>query len=373
MKPEKLARLRLTRTENVGPITFHQLIARYGTASAALDAIPDLAARGGLKRKLTIPSLASVKEEVAALERMDATLLFHGEPDYPKLLAQMPDAPPVLLVQGHPHLLHKPCVAFVGARNASLNGRRLAEKLAREVGQAGWVVVSGLAAGIDGAAHQGALASGTVGVIAGGFDYIYPPENAALYDKLRATGAIVTEMPPGSQIRPQLFPRRNRIIAGLCRGTVVVEAAVKSGSLITAQLAATHGREVMAVPGSPVDPRSGGTNMLIKEGATLVEGAADILAVLNALAAEEPGSPAYTPPPPVIPDESALSAARTRLHSALSPTPTPVDELIRLGDWPVPVVWAILLELELAGRLVRLPGNQVALVVSDLPATGTNG
>jgi DNA processing protein len=362
---EKLAWLRLTHTENVGPVTFHQLVARYGSATAALEALPELAARGGLKRKLTVPSPAECEKELAALKHAKAAVLASCETAYPALLKQIPDAPPVLLVQGHANLLHKPCVAFVGARNASLNGRRLAEKLARDVGQAGWIVVSGLAAGIDGAAHQGALTTGTIGVIAGGFDHIYPPEHAALYDKLRESGVIVTEMPLGTGIKPQLFPRRNRIVSGLCRGTVVIEAALKSGSLITARLATEQGREVMAIPGSPLDPRSGGTNRLIKDGATLIEGAADILACLEDISARESEAPSFTPKPPEKIDESAVDAARLTLLSALSPVPVPVDEVIRLCDLPSPVVSAALLELELAGRVTRLPGNQVALVATD--------
>jgi DNA processing protein len=361
---DRLSWLRLSRTENVGPVTFRQLLARFGTAEKAIEALPELAARGGLKRKLTVPTLKAVEDEIRVLEKRGAQILTWGDDAYPKLLAQTPDAPPVLLVEGHAPLLNKqPLVAMVGARNASLNGRRYAEKLARELGEAGIIVVSGLAAGIDASAHQGALATGTIGVIAGGFDHVYPPENAGLYDKLQTQGAIVTEMPLGTPIRPQLFPRRNRIVSGLCRGVIVVEAALQSGSLITARLAGEQGREVMAVPGSPMDPRAAGTNRLIKDGATLVESAMDVTNLLNQQRLEESELPLFAADTSHKIDENQADRARAALLGGLAPTPTPVDELIRLCDFPAPIVWAALLELELAGRILRLPGNQVALLL----------
>lgn len=364
-----LPTLRLARTENVGPITFHQLMGRFGSAQAAIEALPELAARGGLKRKLTVPSLKSIEDEIAALAKREAIILTLQDPAYPKLLAQLPDAPPVLLVEGHVALLSKqPLVAMVGARNASLNGRRYAEKLARDLGEAGMVVVSGLAAGIDAAAHQGALATGTIGVIAGGLDHVYPPENAPLYDKLRAQGAIVTEMPIGTPIKPNLFPRRNRIVSGLCRGVIVVEAALQSGSLITARLAGEQNREVMAIPGSPLDPRAAGTNRLIKDGAALIETAQDVLALINQHHLSEPETVIFAPPASQNIDENQVDRARAALLDGLAPTPTPVDELIRLCDFPAPIVWAALLELELAGRILRLPGNQVALLLDTRAA-----
>lgn len=356
--------LRLSRTENVGPVTFRQLLARYETPEKAIEALPELAARGGLKRKLTVPPLKSIEDEIRALEKRGAQILTWRDDAYPKFLAQTADAPPVLLVEGHAHLLNKqPLVAMVGARNASLNGRRYAEKLARELGEAGIIVVSGLAAGIDAAAHQGALTTGTIGVISGGFDHVYPPENAGLYDKLRTQGAIATEMPLGTPIKPQLLPRRNRIVSGLCRGVIVVEAALQSGSLITARLAGEQGREVMAVPGSPMDPRAAGTNRLIKDGATLIESARDVVNLLNQQRLEESELPVFAPATSYKIDENHVDKARAALLDGLAPTPTPVDELIRLCDFPAPIVWAALLELELAGRILRLPGNQVALLL----------
>lgn len=367
---ERLHWLRLIRTENVGPVTFRQLMARFGSAEAALEALPELAARGGLKRKLTVPTLKSIEDEIAALQKRGAQILTLRDGTYPKLLAQIADAPPVLLVEGHTPLLSKqPQIAMVGARNASINGRRFAEKIARELGEAGVVVVSGLAAGIDAAAHQGALKTGTIGVIAGGLDHVYPPENAGLYDQLRELGAIVTEMPMGTPIKPQLFPRRNRIVSGLCQGVIVVEAAPQSGSLITARLAGEQGREVMAIPGSPMDPRAAGTNRLIKDGAILIEGAQDVLNLLRQHRMEESELPLFSAQLSHKIDENQVDRARQLLLDGLAPTPTPVDELIRLCDLPAPTVWAALLELELAGRILRLPGNQVALIM-DAKAIG---
>lgn len=354
----------LARTENVGPVTFHQLMARYGSAAAALAAIPELAQRGGLKRKLTIPSQSQIEDELAELKRHNATVLLHGDSAYPPLLHAIADAPPVLIIKGHAHLLtSRPCVAFVGARNASLNGRKLAEKLARDCGEAGFTVVSGLAAGIDASAHHGALATGTVGVIAAGIDSIYPPENAKLYAQMAEQGAIVTEMPIGTPIKANLFPRRNRIVSGLSLGTLVVEAAPQSGSLITARLAGEQGREVMAIPGSPLDPRAQGTNKLIKDGASLVESVHDITDLLRgSLGASAPAAPNYTNQHIEMPDEKSISQFRPAILSALSPVPCAMNDLIRLCNAPPPVVWAIILELELAGKLTRLAGGQVALM-----------
>lgn len=366
---ERLDWLRLARTENVGPVTFNQLMGRYGSAGEALAAIPELAAKGGLKRKLSIPSKSSVEDEMKATERLGAKIILSADADYPHLLKQLSDAPPVLAVHGYAGLLSKPCVAIVGARNASLNGRRFAEKLARGLSEAGWVVVSGLAAGIDASAHQGALAKGTIGVIAGGIDVIYPPENEQLHKQMTAQGCVVAEMPYATPINAKLFPRRNRIVSGLSRGVIVIEAAVQSGSLITARMAADQGREVMAVPGSPLDPRSGGTNKLIKDGATLIEGVEDVLTALKAPAAQESEPVAYKNQAIVNIKENELSSLRPKVLEALSPTPTPVDELIRLCQTPAPMVLAILLELELAGRITRLPGHQVALISAATAAS----
>ncbi len=355
--------LRLVRTENVGPVTFRQLLARYGVAEAALEALPELAARGGLKRKLIAPSLQQIDDELADLTKRQAQVITLRDAAYPSALKTLPDAPPVLVVKGHVALLSKPSVAFVGARHASMNGRRFAEKLARDVGQAGYIVVSGLAAGIDASAHYGALATGTVGVIAGGLESVYPPENADLYAKMADLGAIVTEMPVGTPIKPTLFPRRNRIVAGLALGVVVVEAAPQSGSLITARLAGEYGREVMAVPGSPLDPRASGTNKLLKQGATLIECAADILEAVRVQGAESPSPADYEAPASTPLSEANLDKARARVWQALSPSGTPMDALVRDCALPPATILAVLLELELAGRLVRGAGGQVARLV----------
>ena len=251
-REERLAHLRLIRTPNIGPMTFSLLLQRYGSATAALRAVPELAKRGG--RTLKPASRAVAEAELAANEAAGARLLFKGSNDYPARLAQFDDAPPVLSMRGATHLLGRPAVAVVGARNASINAQRLAQSLAEELAQEGYVIVSGLARGIDAAAHNGGLAGGTIAVVAGGIDVTYPPENADLQDSIAESGLLLAEMPPGTQPTPRHFPIRNRIISGLATGVLVVEAAERSGSLITAREAAERGGEVMAVPGSPLDP-----------------------------------------------------------------------------------------------------------------------
>ncbi len=358
--------LRLSRTERVGPITFRQLLRRFSTAAAALAALPDLARRGGSAKPLAPPSLQRVEDEIAGLEHLGGRFIAWCEPDYPELLAEVEDAPPLLAVLGTPALLTRPCLAVVGARNASLNGRRLAEKLARDLGGAGFVVVSGLARGIDAAAHEASLSMGTIAVVAGGADVVYPEENRDLYTRLVASGAVVSDQPLGCEPRAQMFPRRNRIIAGLCRGVVVVEAAPQSGSLITAHLALEQGREVFAVPGSPLDPRAQGPNDLLRQGATLTENAEDILRALRPLhagrlAERKPHDPfGEAPPPPV--DEKQLEKARAGIRENLSLSPVLIDDLIRHTGLPPGVVMTVLLELELAGQVERQPGHRVALI-----------
>lgn len=362
---ERLARVRLARTETVGPITYRTLLARYGSAQASLEALPSLAQRGGRRKPLRPPSASDIAADLDRLAKMGGRLVTLPEPDYPEALAAIEDAPPVLSVLGHLHLLARPSVAIVGARNASTNGRKLARDLAVALGRAGYVVVSGLARGIDTAAHGSALDTGTVGVLAGGVDVIYPPENAGLHARLAETGALVSEAPCGAEPLGRHFPRRNRIISGLSLGVVVVEAARRSGSLITARLAAEQGREVFAVPGSPLDPRAQGTNDLIRKGAVLVQEADDVLSELvrQTTPLADRARDAYTPPPgtPSL-AEAELAAARDRLLQAMSPTPSDVDELIRDCQLSAAVVWTVLLDLELAGRVERLPGNRVALV-----------
>lgn len=367
---ERIDRVRLIRTENVGPVTFMRLLERFGTATAALTALPELAKRGGRTAPLRIPGKTEVEREAAALERMGARWLFRGEAEYPGPLAVLDDAPPVLTLLGFPALLSRPCVGIVGARNASIVGRKMAEKLGRDLAEAGFTVVSGLARGIDTSAHHGALAGGvsgggTVAVVAGGVDIIYPPENDGLYRDIAARGAVLAESPLGTEPQARHFPRRNRLISGLSLGIVVVEAAVKSGSLITARFAGEQGRDVFAVPGSPLDPRAQGCNRLIKEGAGLVENADDIISHLRGALhrpLSEPSGGLFRPTTPAQEDEVELEKARRRVVECLSPSPVLIDEVVRGCQLSAGVVLTVLLELELAGRLQRHPGGQVSLI-----------
>ena len=373
---ERIDWVRLIRSEHVGPVTFRRLLQRYRTAAAALAALPQLARQGG-RGGVRIPSAADAADELARLARAGGRLLLSADADYPPLLRTLEDAPPALGLIGDGALLVRGAVAIVGSRNASLNGLRFAQQLARDLGAAGFVVVSGLARGIDAAAHQGALASGTVAVLAGGVDVIYPPGNTELYHAIGAKGAIVAEMPAGMPPQARHFPRRNRLISGLSVGVVVIEANLHSGSLITARCALDQGREVFAVPGSPLDPRARGCNDLIRQGAVLTESVDDVLAVLA-----PPGvtvRPAGTPAAPVaVATDSACEpplatgpaadgdAARAAILALLSPVPVAVDELVRRCGLPAATVHTALLEWELAGRLDRHPGNRVALLA---PAT----
>lgn len=362
---ERLDWLRLIRSENVGPRTFIRLLERFGSASAALAALPELAKRGGRARPIVICPKETAEREMAAALDLGCTVLAACEPGYPRYLAAIDDGPPILYARGNASLLTRPMVAMVGARNASVNGRSLTRRMAAELAGDGLVVASGLARGIDTAAHEGALSGGTVAVMAGGIDVVYPPENARLYDDIVAMGCAVSEMPPGTQPQASHFPRRNRIVSGLSLGVVVVEASLKSGSLITARMAADQGREVFAVPGHPMDPRAQGPNDLIRHGATLTEGTADVLAVLNDMLRRplaEGRKAVFAAAPQAIVDESELAHARTLLLESLGPSPVTVDLLIRECQLSASVVSLVLLELELAGRLERLPGNQVALL-----------
>ncbi len=357
--PDEIARLRLIRSEQIGPVTFHHLIARFASAEAALEAIPDLAARGG-GRPPRIASASVAEREIESVHRLGARHLFSGDPLYPALLAEVESSPPVLIVKGRTDLLARPSVAIVGARNASAAGCRFARMLAYSLGERGRMIVSGLARGIDSAAHDGALESGTLAVIAGGIDIVYPPENAARHDAIAEQGLLIAEQPPGIEPRARHFPRRNRIIAGLVPGTVVVEAAPKSGSLITARLAGEYGREVMAVPGSPLDPRAQGCNLLIRDGATLVQSADDVLEALAPIGGQgvrQPGADPYVGQA----IEEVDDPARGRIAELLGSTPVATDELIRQSGVAAPLVQTILLELELAGRLERHSGGKVSL------------
>lgn len=360
---ERRDRLRLIRSENVGPLTYRRLLQRYGTATRALAALPELARRAG-KSGLKLASVEAAEAELGGLSTLGGTLVTLGEPSYPTALAAIDDAPPVLSVHGDATLLGRPAVAIVGSRNASANGVRFARMLAEDLARAGYVVVSGFARGIDAAAHDGAVGSGTIGVFAGGVDVIYPSDNQALHARMLAgAGALISEMPLGTAPLAQHFPKRNRIISGLALGVVVVEAAERSGTLITARRALEQGRELFAVPGSPLDPRARGANDLIRQGATLVQGADDILDVLAPMRdrpAQPPESAAEPEPVPHQTSESEASAARTAILERLSPSPAPVDEIIRQCQLCTAVALTAILELELAGQLRRHPGNQVS-------------
>jgi DNA processing protein len=353
----------------VGPVTFYALLRRFGSAAAALDALPRLS------RPVTAVSRGTAEAELAALDRLGARLICWGEPYSPPALVAVEDAPPALTVLGHPEMLLAPMVAVVGARNASANGRRLARELAAGLGEAGIVVISGMARGIDAAAHLGALDTGSIAVVAGGADIVYPEENRGLYDALSERGAVVAELPLGTEPQARHFPRRNRIISGMALGVVIVEAAAKSGSLITARFALEQGREVFAVPGSPLDPRARGANDLLRNGATLTETAADVVSQLGPLlqnptprptVAAQPrlplrtaaNRPAASPPiAPPISDDNALDL----IVEKLGPSPVAVDELVRQCQLSAAAVATLLLELELAGRIERHPGNLVSL------------
>jgi len=345
------------RTPGIGPVTYRQLIVRFVTPAAALAAVPDLARRAGGKAP-ALSTVADAEREIAQVEKLGARWLVLGEGLYPRLLAELEDAPPLLIAKGDLNLLDRQAVAIVGARNASAAACRFARGLAHDLGQYDLLVVSGLARGIDSAAHDGSLTTGTIGVIAGGIDIFYPPENEerqrAMYDR----GLVIAEMPPGTEPRARHFPYRNRIIAGMSIGTVVVEAAPRSGSLITARLAAEAGREVMAVPGSPLDPRAQGCNQLIRDGATLIQNAADVVEAVRPFATQvRSPTTTFEPAPEQLNGHDALGL----VEELLGPSPVPVDEIIRLSGASSGAVQMALLELDLAGRLDRHAGGKVSI------------
>jgi DNA processing protein len=366
-RDEALLWLRLARSEAVGPVSCNRLLGIHGSAAAVLRELQRHPMPDGRQRR--VPAAAEAQAELSALEALGGRLLVRGSSAYPDCLRTLADTPPVLSVRGQVELLHGPAVAVVGARNASANGCVFARRLAHALAAAGVVVVSGLARGIDTAAHEGALAAGgaTVSVVATGVDIAYPPENAALMEQIATSGAVVSERPLGAIGRAKDFPRRNRVIAGLSLGVVVVEAAPASGSLITARLALDYGREVMAVPGSPMDPRHRGTNQLLREGAHLVENAADVLAVLGSMPPRRPppvraARVPQSEPRKVAPARAVSPAGLAdRVLAALGPAPLAVDELIRECDAAASEMQAVLLELELAERIDRQPGNRVCL------------
>ncbi|GGE11440.1 DNA processing protein DprA [Polymorphobacter glacialis] len=367
MPTDAVARLRLIRTDSIGPITYRQLMARFGDAETALRALPDLARRGG--RGLVVASADAAEAELAALDAIGAVMIFIGTPAYPALLAGRESAPPVLSARGDVSLMERPAVAIVGARNASAAGVRFARALANDLAAEDLVVVSGLARGIDAAAHVGAMAGGTIAVVASGVDVVYPPENAALMAEIAEKGLLLAEQMPGTEPQARHFPRRNRIIAGLAAGTVVVEGAPKSGLLITARVAAEAGREVMAVPGSPLDPRAQGCNLLIREGATLVQSAADVVEALSAFGQGIGGGSQlglrYKAAESAVWYDAAVAdagdAERAVVAALLSPTPVAIDEVVRLSGLAAAVVATVLLDLELGGGLVRHAGGRVAV------------
>ncbi|KAF0177363.1 MAG: DNA processing protein [Caulobacteraceae bacterium] len=351
---ERISWTRLARTPGVGSLTFHRLLEQHRKIDDALDALPRLS-----KGRLTPPSADAVEHEIEALEALGARLIASCEPDYPQLLAQIDPCPPVLCVRGNTTLFGKPLVAIVGAREASAAGQKLAAQFARELGEMGFVIVSGMARGIDARVHEAALETGTIAVLAGGLDRPYPPQNLALHEQICAQGAVIAEAPLGFQARARDFPRRNHIISGMSLGVVVIEAAQRSGSLITARAAGEQGREVMAVPGSPLDPRSRGSNALLKQGAILVESAEDVAEALKAT----PLSVRARAPAPLFDrddDAAPRDALVEKIARLLSPTPVHVNDIARLVKEPAGVVAGAIMELELQGRAASLPGGYAA-------------
>lgn len=357
---ERIDWLRLIRSDNVGPRTFRSLLRHFGSAKLALERLPDLARRGGAARQMRICSEQDARAELAAGKQFGVSLVAPDEAGYPPRLAELDDAPPLLGVRGLRDVLMRPIIAVVGSRNASGAGLKFAGTLSRDLGEAGFVIASGLARGIDQAAHRASLASGTVAVLAGGHDKIYPPEHEDLLAALiESGGAAISEMPLGHVPRARDFPRRNRLISGAALGVVVVEAAHRSGSLITARIAAEQGREVFAVPGSPLDPRAAGTNDLIKQGATLITEAADVIQAVEPIM-ERPIMLREPDGEPL--DFEADASERARIVNLLGPSPISLDDLIRMANASPAIVRVVLLELELAGRLERQGGGLISLI-----------
>jgi DNA processing protein len=366
---QRLAWLRLIRSDNVGPATFRDLINHFGSAERAIEHLPELSRRGGARAGIRIASQDEAEAELALAQKFGAVFVGIGEPDYPSALRRIDGAPPLIAATGDLSVTRRPAVGMVGSRNASISGMKFAGRIAREIGAAGYTIVSGLARGIDAAAHRASLETGTIAALAGGLDQPYPPENLELYEEIRSgAGLAISEMPMGWEPRARDFPRRNRLIAGIALGLVVVEAAHRSGSLITARRANDFGRLVFAVPGSPLDPRAGGTNQLIREGAILTTGAQDVLEALSPISRidpdmppliEEPGDedrPDWSPP---------QDNERATVTAALGPSPVDVDDVIRHTGLPAAIIHYILLELDLAGRLHRHPGGMVSLDYSE--------
>lgn len=357
---ERLARLRLIRTPHVGPVSWHQLMMRFGSGEAALDALPHLVLRGGAGKARIAPAEVALRE-LERVAELGARHIFSDDADYSPLLRAVEGAPPVIVVRGDTAMLQRPCVAIVGARNASAAACRFARQLALDLAARDVTVVSGLARGVDTAAHVGALGGATAAVIASGIDVAFPPENAQLQEKIAADQLLIAEQPPGTEPLARHFPSRNRIIAGLAQGTVVIEAAPKSGSLITARRAGDYGREVMAVPGSPLDPRAQGCNLLIREGATLIQNVDDVLEAVGPIDARMLREPTrvYAPAPT---QGEGSEGDRRAIAELLGPTPVAIDELVRQSGQPAAAVQLVLLELELAGRIERHAGARISLM-----------
>jgi DNA processing protein len=363
---QKMSWLRLIRSDNVGPATFRQLINVYGSAEAALEALPDLARRGGARQSVRIASVSEAESEIESTAKLGARIVGIGEPDFPSLLRQSDNPPPMVTIKGSAAVFDLPAVSIVGARNASLAGIKFTRKIASDLGSEGYAVVSGMARGIDAAAHQAALSTGTIAVLAGGLDHPYPPENLELFNSIPDRGgAVICEMAIGWEPRARDFPRRNRIIAALGLGLLVVEAAKRSGSLISARFAGELGRLVFAVPGSPLDPRSEGTNGLIRNGATLITGAADVSEALLPMIGRPPAPEGVDEPVQESGHVQPSDGDRERVVEALGPTPVSVDEIIAHTGLKTQQVLLILLELDLAGRLERHSGGRVALLFLD--------
>ncbi len=368
---QKLSWLRLIRSDNIGPVTFRDLINHFGSAEAALDALPDLSRRGGAARSPRIATLAQAEREMETATRFGARFVGIGEPDYPPALREIDGAPPLIAMKGSNATVIRPSLGIVGSRNASINGAKFAAMLARQCGQAGYTIASGLARGIDAASHAASLSTGTVAMLAGGLDKPYPPENFRLLDDIYANGgATISEMPFGWEPRARDFPRRNRLIAGVSLGVLIVEAAERSGSLITARLAGDFGRLVFAVPGSPLDSRCHGTNRLIKDGATLVTEAADILDALSPMM--EPRLDLQhvvregTGDQPISQTgDRAGDKERAILAEALGPSPVETDDIIRHTGLPAATVYLLLLELDIAGKLNRHSGGRISMIMAD--------
>ncbi len=367
---ERLNWLRLIRTDNIGPITFYQLLERFGSAKNALEALPELSRRGGIKKPLSPPPVGQVLAEYKKLKKRGGAILTVKDEAYPLALASIDDAPPVISVLGNPLLLNRSCVGIVGARNASLNGKNFASRLAKELGAKDQVIASGMARGIDTAAHQGALESGTIAVVAGGVDVVYPEENQKLYDEIIEKGAVIAESAFGAKPFAAAFPRRNRIVSGLSAAVIVVEAGMRSGSLITARMAGEQGRNIMAIPGSPLDPRAQGPNHLIREGATLIRNAEDVMEIIMNFSGNGFREPVVQERSFVtniakceeLTEPKSRELLQDKIISSLSFTAINVDELLRACHVTISELQLVLMELELAGRIKRLPGNKIILI-----------